>query len=119
MSKRSHGYFAFSKGLASADQLAFNRNLATLAHSAGLAIGLKNDLDQVAALAPAFDFAVNEQCAQYRECDALRVFTSAGKPVFHAEYDLGTAAFCPVTTPLRFSSIRKHVSLDAFREICR
>lgn len=105
--------------LTAADQLAFNRNLATAAHAAGLAIGLKNDLDQAAALAPAFDFAVDEQCAQYRECDALRVFTSAGKPVFHAEYDLTTTAFCPVTTPLRFSSIRKHVSLDAWREVCR
>jgi len=104
--------------LTAADQLTFNRRLADLAHATGLAIGLKNDLDQAASLAPTFDFAVDEQCVQYRECDSLRVFTAAGKPVFHAEYDLTTATFCPVTRPLGFSSIRKHLSLDAWREVC-
>ncbi|MGH6616702.1 endo alpha-1,4 polygalactosaminidase [Sphingomonas sp.] len=68
------------------DQLSYNRFLATEAHRRGLAIGLKNDLDQVGALVTSFDFAVNEQCAQYSECDALRPFVSASKPVFNAEY---------------------------------
>ncbi len=104
--------------LSGADQLTFDRRLAALAHSTGLAIGLKNDLDQAPALAPEFDFAVDEQCAQYRECEGLRVFTAAGKPVFHTEYDLPTGTFCPVTRPLGFSSIRKHVSVDAWREAC-
>ena len=104
--------------LSEADQLTFDRRVAALAHSTGLAVGLKNDLDQVPALAPEFDFAVNEQCAQYRECDALRVFIAAGKPVFHAEYDVPTGTFCPVTRALGFSSIRKHLSLDAWRETC-
>ena len=73
-------------GLAAADQLSFNRFLATEAHRRGLAVGLKNDLDQIPALVDSFDFAVNEQCAQYRECVALRPFVAAGKPVFNAEY---------------------------------
>lgn len=73
-------------GLTAADQLDYNRFLATEAHRRGLAVGLKNDLDQVAALVDSFDFAVNEQCAQYRECDRLRPFTAASKPVFNAEY---------------------------------
>lgn len=68
------------------DQLAYNRFLAEGAHSRGLAVALKNDLGQVKALEPAFDFAVNEQCHQYRECDKLKPFTAAGKPVFNAEY---------------------------------
>lgn len=68
------------------DQLDYNRFLATEAHRRGLGIGLKNDLAQVRALVDSFDFAVNEQCAQYRECDRLRPFTAAGKPVFSAEY---------------------------------
>lgn len=67
-------------------QLDYNRFLATEAHRRGLAIGLKNDLDQVAALQSAFDFAVNEQCHEYDECDRLNPFLSAGKPVFVAEY---------------------------------
>ncbi|KQM65572.1 endo alpha-1,4 polygalactosaminidase [Sphingomonas sp. Leaf17] len=80
--------YANSNGLrlTAADQLRYNRFLATEAHSRGLAVALKNDLDQVAALAPDFDFAVNEQCHEFAECDALRPFIAAGKPVFNAEY---------------------------------
>ena len=41
-----------------------------------------------------FDFAVNEECFRYDECDALEPFVTAGKAVFHVEYDLATTAFC-------------------------
>lgn len=104
--------------LTSADQLTYNRRIAELAHRLGLAVGLKNDLDQAAALQPAFDFAVNEECARYAECAELKVFVTAGKPVFHVEYDVSTAKFCPKTTALRFSSMRKHLDLDRWREVC-
>ena len=112
--------YANSSGfpLTGADQLAYNRFLARAAHARGLSIGLKNDLDQVAALAPAFDFAVNEECAAYGECGSLKPFIAAGKPVFHAEYDVATTAFCPTTTKLKFSSIRKRLSLNAWRQPC-
>lgn len=72
--------------LTSATQLDYNRFLAREAHALGLAVGLKNDVDQLVALASAFDFAVNEQCHEYDECGGYAVFTSAGKPVFNAEY---------------------------------
>ena len=42
-----------------------------------------------------FDWALNEQCFQYRECDRLRPFTAAGKAVFVVEYELAPDAFCP------------------------
>ena len=61
------------------DQLRFNRMLAELAHERSLTIGLKNDLDQIDDLVDEFDFAVNESCVQYRECDALAPFTAQGK----------------------------------------
>lgn len=67
-------------------QLDFNRFLAAEAHARGLAVGLKNDLDQIGELVEHFDFAVNEQCFEYGECDAYANFTAAGKPVFNAEY---------------------------------
>ena len=73
-------------GLTAAMQLDYNRFLATEAHRRGLAIGLKNDLDQVVALQPAFDFAVNEQCHEYGECGDYSPFLDAGKPVLVAEY---------------------------------
>jgi hypothetical protein len=104
--------------LKAADQLAYNRFLATQAHARGLSIGLKNDLGQAAALEPSFDFAVNEQCFQYNECNLLSPFLNAGKAVFNAEYDVPTSSLCPKARSLKIMAIRKNLSLDAFREAC-
>jgi hypothetical protein len=100
------------------DQLAYNHMLAELAHQRGMAIGLKNDLDQVSTLVDVFDFSVNEQCAEYSECDKLTPFIRAGKAVFHVEYKLDNAAFCAQTTRLHLSSMRKNKNLDAPRWPC-
>lgn len=94
--------------LRAADQLAYNRALATEAHARGLRVGLKNDLEQAAALAPSFDFAVNEQCFEYDECAALAPFTAAAKPVLHIEYGDVTAlarTVCPRARSLGFFSV--------------
>ena len=56
------------------------------AHKRGLGIAMKNNLDQAELLQPYFDFAVNEQCFEYEECQELEVFVNAGKAVFNAEY---------------------------------
>ncbi len=104
--------------LTDTDQLTYNRMLARMAHARGLAIGLKNDLDQVAALEPDFDFAVNEQCVEFDECDRLAPFLAADKAVFHAEYDVPTAQFCPTSRRLGLSSVRKHLDLGPWRETC-
>jgi glycosyl hydrolase family 114 len=104
--------------LTASDQLVFNKRLADLAHKRGLAVGLKNDIDQVAELQPHFDFAVNEECMQYDECDPLRAFVAAGKPVFHVEYAQESGGFCPRAKALGFSSMRKRLDLDAWRESC-
>ncbi len=104
--------------LKAADQLAYNQFLATEAHARGLSIGLKNDLGQAAALEPSFDFAVNEQCFQYNECNLLSPFLNAGKAVFNAEYDVATSSFCPKARSLKIMAIRKNLSLDASLEAC-
>jgi hypothetical protein len=72
--------------LTAADQLAFNRFIANEAHKRNLSVGLKNDLDQITELVAYFDFAVNEQCHEFDECERLEPFIDAGKPVFSAEY---------------------------------
>jgi hypothetical protein len=104
--------------LTAADQLGFNRFLARAAHARGLSIGLKNDLDQVAALEPQFDWALNEQCFQYRECDRLQPFVRAGKAVFVVEYELATSRFCARARAARFMAMRKRYALDAWRQPC-
>lgn len=104
--------------LSAADQLRYNRMIAGIAHSLGLAVGLKGDPEQAATLVADFDYAINEQCVEFDECGLLRPFIAAGKPVFHVEYHLAPAEFCPVTKPLGFSSMRKKPDLDAWREAC-
>lgn len=105
--------------LTAAHQLAYNRLVARLAHERGLAVGLKNDLDQIPELVGEFDFAVNEQCAEYGECEALGAFTRAGKAVFHVEYDKAPATFCAVARKLGLSSMRKELELGTWRRACQ
>ncbi|MHB1500296.1 MAG: endo alpha-1,4 polygalactosaminidase [Candidatus Dormibacteria bacterium] len=81
--------------LTAREQLRYNLALARIAHRLGLAAGLKNDYGQVAALAASFDFGVDEQCYQYRECYLLSPFLKLGKPVYDTEYR--AANFCPST----------------------
>lgn len=100
------------------DQIRYNTFLAEAAHGRGLAAALKNDLEQAADLEAAFDFAMNEECFRYNECEALTPFSEAGKPVFHVEYDLAVARFCPQANAMGFNSMRKHLDLDAWRESC-
>jgi hypothetical protein len=92
--------------------------LTRVAHRKGLAVGLKNDLDQISSLVKDFDFAVNEQCAEYNECATLKPFIAAGKPVFPTEYNLPLSKFCPESKRLRLSSIRKTLDLTAKRQTC-
>ncbi|MER5935576.1 endo alpha-1,4 polygalactosaminidase [Streptomyces sp. NPDC002054] len=104
--------------LTAADQLRYNRLIAKLAHDRGLAVGLKNDLDQIPELLGDFDFAVNEQCAEHGECERLTPFIKAGKAVFHVEYEVPAARFCETSRRLRLSSLEKKYELDAWRKTC-
>ncbi len=105
--------------LSAADQLVFNRWLADQAHARGLSVGLKNDLDQVEELVSSFDWALNEQCFQYNECDLLLPFIEDGKAVFGVEYELDTDAFCSEAKAMDFDWLKKKYDLDATRESCR
>ncbi len=100
------------------DQLAYNRFLANEAHKRGLSAALKNDLEQIPDLLDFFDFAINEECFQYHECDALLPFIEAGKAVFAVEYELAPDEFCDQANAMRFSAMRKDPVLDAYREVC-
>ncbi len=105
--------------LSAEDQLAYNVFLANAAHQNNLAIGLKNDLLQVVQLAPFFDWALNEQCFFYEECDLLQPFINAGKPVFVIEYELTPQDFCDQANALNFNAIHKNLELDAYLTACR
>lgn len=109
--------------LTAEDQADFNRFLAEEAHARGLAVGLKNDLVQIPDLVDVFDFAVNEQCHEFDECDALAPFTDGGKPVFNAEYAPGLLddadAVCADARERSLRTLLLPVELDgAFRISC-
>jgi hypothetical protein len=112
--------------LTSATQLDYNRMLAAQAHARGLRVALKNDVDQLARLAPQFDFAINEQCHQYNECSGYGVFTDAGKPVFNAEYkklwrddEEARAQMCANSRAANLRTLVLPLKLnDAFRYSC-
>lgn len=100
-------------------QRRFNRMLARISHRHGLAAGLKNDLAQVRHLEPFFDFAVVEQCWQFRECRRLDPFLEAGKAVFEIEYRGRRSDFCPRANRRGISTVKKRRELDAWRRPCR
>jgi hypothetical protein len=104
--------------LTARDQLAYNRMIAGIAHERGLSVGLKNDLPQIPQLVDDFDFAVNEECAQYGECERLTPFVEAGKAVFHVEYAEPTGRFCPQSRRLGLSSMQKKPELGVWRRAC-
>lgn len=104
--------------LSSADQIQYNAFLANAAHIRGLSVALKNDLGQVSALLPYFDWALVEECFRYSECEKTRPFLDAGKAVMEVEYVLDPAVFCPQASALGLNAMRKHLALDAYRIPC-
>lgn len=71
--------------------------VADTVHSLGMSVAQKNFEDQSLKLEPYFNFVIEEQCYQYRDCEDLRPYVTAGKAVFDVEYPKGTisAADCP------------------------
>lgn len=112
--------------LTSDDQLAYNRFLANAAHTRGLSIGLKNDIDQIPELVDYFDFAVNEQCFQYNECELLKPFIDANKAVLTAEYQgvyltdsSAREALCSAANEQQLSTLILPLALDdSYRVAC-
>ncbi|MBN1769806.1 MAG: endo alpha-1,4 polygalactosaminidase, partial [Deltaproteobacteria bacterium] len=68
-----------------------------------------------------FDWAINEECANFDECGLLVPFIEAGKAVFHVEYGAASLAdrICPQANALDFDTLIKNLDLDAWRVPCR
>ncbi len=97
-----------------ADQLRFNRWVASQVHGRGMAVALKNDGRQAKQLSGNFDFAVVEQCFQYHECGFYKTaFIDEGKAVFEAEYEQKPNQYCKTARAIDFSAIHKSYDLFA------
>lgn len=106
------GYTNDPATLTASEQLTYNRALASLAHSKNLGVFLKNDVDQLTALQPDFDGAINEQCNEFGECGGYSVFLNANKPVFQAEYQSGTGG-CASAVAAGRNAIYRDINLTA------
>jgi len=91
-------------GLRKPDAVNFMRFISESATKFGMATGLKNAMDILKEIRPYVHFAVNEQCANKKECQQYKDFK---KPVFHIEYprsdiELKRSGGLPATTRGRY-----------------
>ena len=61
---------------------------------------------------PYFDYAINEQCFQFEECNnnpapGYDGWVAAGKAVFQVEYRSSPRRFCGLANAANFNSIKK------------
>jgi len=76
----------WSDALTLKDQLNYDKWLASEAHSRNMAAGFKNSIELLEDLKDDFDFAINEECNEYNECDDYSVFLKNNLAVFVALY---------------------------------
>ncbi|KAF1914213.1 glycoside hydrolase superfamily [Ampelomyces quisqualis] len=122
-------------GLTINDSIEYIRYLSMVTSPLNLTLGLKNAKGIISAVLPLVSFSVNEQCAQYNECNDFQPFIAAGKPVFHIEYPGGegdisqqiqTYGFgedtkkktCTSEGSNGFSTVLKKMNLDGWVEYC-
>ncbi|GAB1198903.1 hypothetical protein APSETT444_008233 [Aspergillus pseudonomiae] len=107
------------------DSANFMMWLANEAHARNMSIGLKN------AVIDNMQWSVNEQCAQYEECDTYAAFIKKNKPVFHIEYPKGDDtnnnqlvttsqknSACDFDGSSNFSTVIKNMNLDNWIQTC-
>jgi hypothetical protein len=74
--------------LTESENVSYDLAIAALGHSLGLSVGQKNVPSNVATMEPSFDWALDEQCFEYSECDGYQTsFLAKGKAVWDVEYN--------------------------------
>lgn len=115
--------FAADTGLAftRADQLDYDRWLASAVHAGGLSVGfVEIDASLAEDLLPDFDWNVAWRCID-AGCPSAAAFVAAGKPALVVEYgdETRAAAVCPAAKSLGMSAVVKRTTaLDAYRAGC-
>ncbi|KAL2860795.1 endo alpha-1,4 polygalactosaminidase [Aspergillus lucknowensis] len=118
-------------GLSEEDTVDYVRFLAREARDRGLSIGLKNAGAVIDRVIGDMQWSVNEQCAEYHECDVYAAFVRANKPVFHLEYPKGDKVndevevtgrrkteACDFGESDKFSTLIKNMDLDNWYQTC-
>ena len=102
--------------ISDATQVAYNVSIAHIAHADGLSINLKSDVDEALdpQLIAAFDYVIDEQCFQYKQCENYAGFQAAGKSIFNAEYRVAVGKFCSKANAMNFNSIKKDPNFSLY-----
>lgn len=104
--------------LTAADQLNYNLWVADTVHSLGLTVVHKAVPELVPQMVDHFDWALNEECAEYDECDAYQPYRDQGKAVWHVEYTLSKTQFCPYDIAHGWSGMKKTYDLTGSYDPC-
>jgi len=115
------GYTFDENDFTYSQQLKFNKWLAEESHKRKLSIGLKNDMDQIKDLLPYYDWALNEECYEYGECEKYKPFIQANKAVFGVSYITSSnkiAAACKLANKLKLDYQIKNIDVDASKIDC-
>lgn len=102
------------------DAVALIRWLLAEGHSRGLAVGLKNVPELVRSVGLETDFAITEDCAEWRFCEDYGPMLDEGLAVFHVHYtdtDIDFAEVCK-EADARETHILKKRSLKAWVKHC-
>lgn len=93
-----------------AENDAYNRMIANLAHQYSLSVGLKGNTTETGDLVDFFDWTLNEQCWEFDECDFIyNSFIRNGKAAFNIEYD--ASPNCTQANLRHMNSARRDLNL--------
>ncbi|KAK1138315.1 hypothetical protein N8T08_002850 [Aspergillus melleus] len=117
--------------LKQSDSATFMNWLADETHKRNMSIGLKNAGAIIPKVINKMQWSVNEQCAQYEECDTYAAFVHKDKPVFHIEYPKGDDTnnnvnvstkkknhACEFSGSGNFSTVIKNMNLNNWVQTC-
>jgi hypothetical protein len=91
-------------GYSPEDHANYIKQLAAEAQKHNLAIGLKNAVEIIPQVVDVIQFAVNEACHEYNECDRYKPLTDKNLAVFNIEYggnDCGSPAGVTLSTLIK------------------
>jgi hypothetical protein len=92
--------------LTSDDQVTYDLRVADLAHSYGLAVGVRTVPSMARRIEPFVDFTVVDGCFTTPDCADYFAFIEADKAVYDVETG-ASAAFCTLARVYGFAAIRK------------
>jgi hypothetical protein len=104
--------------LSEADQLDFDRDLASRARALGLSPGLSGDFALAAQLESAFDWAIAFGCLAADSCGQLQPLLDRGKAVFDLEVEGDMVELCARAKDLGIVVSLKRSSYDAWSKVC-